>query len=390
RLTELEKVRAAQASLSDENIGKLSERLAGIEEQNVMAEKAREQIRTEGRTTTDALADRLGTVEQQNAEVARAIDQNRNAAGILADRTAALERISIEFQQAQAQLNSDTAALSEGLKSMDERVREQSVLSTEQMAQMAKRLEAVAIQLADLESATAAEARQMLAVRATTDDRLNVLESREAQVSRLTELTDQLTLLGEQVTERVDAQASDFERLATRLETAEAGLQSFQEAPPGWGEALDRKVRYVADELTPRVDEQAKELEAVAKGLEAVRDNPEVLQLSDRINTLGTNMVQRLDDIETRVETVETDSRAVGKAAEQRYSDMTRQLEILGKTVPESVDTLARAADMLRLRFKDLGERIVLLEKIQKAESTELRQRFNDLSKALSELNAGQ
>ncbi|MFQ5509977.1 MAG: hypothetical protein ACE5FN_11680, partial [Leptospirillia bacterium] len=81
RLTELEKVREAQASLSDENIGKLTGQLASIQQrieqqQDVAASEERAAVRQKMDADNIAIADRLTELEKVREAQASLSDEN--------------------------------------------------------------------------------------------------------------------------------------------------------------------------------------------------------------------------------------------------------------------------------------------------------------------------
>jgi hypothetical protein len=59
---------------------------------------------------------------------------------------------------------------------------------------------------------------------------------------------------------------------------------------------------------------------------------------------------------------------------------------LLGEEMPGRVDDLTKVVGALRGHLQQVGERIALLETIQKQEASDLRERFNALSKALAEI----
>lgn len=219
------------------------------------------------------------------------------------------------------------------------------------------------------------------------NERVIGLEQQEAQLTRLAELTDQLTLLGVQVTERLDAQTSDFQRISARLDRVEGGVELFQQAPPPWGDQLDQKVSYLADELAPQVDRHDRSILKLAGNQEMQRNSLRYDVLSDRLNTLGTELVQRLDRMDGQIADMERAEAMAEHTKQNQVASLRARLDVLGGEVPEAVDRVSRNVQTLLAHLEQVSQRIRLLETIQKSESAELRERLNTLSEAISDLN---
>jgi chromosome segregation ATPase len=358
-----------KAQLSETQAAALDQRLAAAEQQ--AADNAA--LQAELTRKVGEVSDRMAGIATAQTEGAT---QATGAVQTLAGRLAALE-------QADVDASASAQALAARLDALEKRDAEDRVAQQRLVTQV----DLIAQRMGDL---VAAQADRPAGDPAELEARLSRLEGGEGQVERLAQLTDQLTLLGSQVTERLDAQAGDFTRLAARLDRIEQGVTGFQEAPPPWGEALDKKVSFLADELTPRVDTQGRELTAMAQTLAANQEagTENVTRLSDRIDTLGTSLVQRVEGLETRVKEAEAaaDARVKGDLPPDLEA-VNRRLDVLGKEMPKRVDDLTEVVGALRGHMRQVGERISLLETIQKQEASDLRERFNALSTALAEIS---
>lgn len=348
---------ARQASLSEQAAADLAKRLTALEAGENQAADARRRLEE----ATQALATRLGTVSNAQTAQANQVAANVEDAGRIAVRLDALEKGGVDAAETRRRLASE-------------------------LGRLADRLVAV--------EGGAAATDQLQAAVNGLDARLAAMEGAGGRVQRLAELTDQLSVLGQQVTQRLDAQATDFVRLAARIDRMESGVEAFQDAPPEWGKALDQKVTFLADQITPRVDTQSKELTALASTLAATRDQADQREaaFSDRLNTLGTSLVRRVDTLEGRVADVEKvppGTAAPDPDVNARLESLGRQVDVLGGKLPGQVDTLTDLVAQLRVHLDRVGERITLLETIQKQDSADLRERFNALSAALGELSAG-
>jgi chromosome segregation ATPase len=347
RMADLAAGQADKAQVSETQATALETRLAAAEKRaadNAVAQAALAQ-------TVKAVSDRMAGVA--TAQTAGATEAT-GAVQTLSARLAALEQRDTEAREAQQRL----------------------------MGQV----DVIAQRVGDL---VAAQAEHKGEDPAALEARLSKLEGGKGQVERLAQLTDQLTLLGTQVTERLDAQASDFTRLAARLDRIDEGVKGFQEAPPPWGEALDKKVSFLADELTPRVDTQGRELTAMAQTLAKTQeaDQQNAAHLSERIDALGTSVVQRVESLDARVSEAEKAADARAKAqVPPDLEAVNKRLDVLGKEMPGRVDDLNKVVGTLRGHLQQMGERIALLETIQKQEAADLRKRFNALSSALAEI----
>lgn|GEM_PF-2462825 len=394
-LEERDAARAEAARRGDERLVSVVDRMAELGTAQGQADKAR----AADAEAAAALATRVAALEAARTEAAATrATVSEQAAKELAGRLTALERADAEAARSRAALGEQVRNAAAALEAV-----------TAQAGQAAGAATATAARLDALEQggAESARARDRLAERMSAldgrlaalekgdlDTRMARLEGAGGQIQRLGELTDQLALLGSQVTERLDAQASDFARLAARIDRAEQGVEGFQEAPPEWGAALDKKVTFLADELTPRVDTQSRELTALAGTVAAVREQSESQSdvFSDRINTLGTSLVQRMDGLEERVTDVEKAGPPPGgaPAVQARLDTLGRQVDVLGREVPGRVDDLGTAVARLSDQLERVGQRIALLETIQKQDAADLRERFNALSAALADVARAQ
>jgi len=403
-----------QAALAQDAAGALDTRLATLEQGDAERVKAQQE-----------LADRIAAITERLARLAEAGDQARTAqatvseqaAADLGERLRALEAEETQAAEARRRLEEASQALAARLSQVSDAQTAQVgqvVAGTEGAARLAARLDSLeqggvdaaenrrqlASQMGQLVDRVvaveqgAAEPDKLQAALDDLDARVARMEGAGGRVERLAELTDQLSVLGQQVTQRLDAQATDFTRLAARMDRMESGVEAFQQAPPEWGKALDEKVSFLAGEITPRVDTQGKELSALATTLAATREQADLrdAQMSDRVNTLGTSLVQRVDALDGRVTDVEKAPPGPVTADPEvraRVETLGRQVNVLGERLPGQVDTLTDTVAQLRAHMDRVGERIALLETIQKQDSADLRERFNALSAALGELSGG-
>jgi chromosome segregation ATPase len=359
---------AERAALSEDAAGQLAAQMDALRAQDAAGVQARQRLQEQ----VTGLADRLaGLSAGQAADQAERAALSADAAGRLEARVAAVEAANARAADRTAALErQDNAAAAE---------RQQLALQVSAAADAASRPpQAVQAALADL------------------DRRVAEMEGGSGRIQRLAELTDQLGVLGSQVTERLDAQASDFTRLAARLDRLQEGVEGFQAAPPPWGEALDQKVTFLADEVAPRVDTQNRELAAIADTVAAGRERNdlEIARANERVNALGTSLVERIEGLEGRVARAEQSAGAasgapIDAAGREEVEALSRRVDVLGREVPARVDRLTDLVGQLRDHLERVGERIALLETIQKEESNDLRERFNALSSALSELERG-
>jgi len=395
---------AAQQAAADTGMEKLDQRLASLEAGAAQDTQGRQQLAEQVRALTDrvagiqtdlaagrrdqtqltetqaaALDARLAAAEKRAADNAAALGQVSQQVGAVSDRMAG---IATAQTAGATEATGAVQTLSGRLAALEQSDAEARAAQERLIAQV----DLMGRRVADMVAADAADKGP---APADLEARIARLEGGKGQVERLAQLTDQLTLLGNQVAQRLDAQAGDFTRLAGRLDRVEQGVQGFQDAPPPWGEALDKKVSFLADELTPRVDTQGRELTAMAQTLaanqEAVGQNG--TRLSERIDTLGTSLVQRVEGLEIRVKDAEAG--AARRSDTQAAPDLTavnRRLDVLGKEMPGRVDDLTRVVGTLRDQLRQVGERISLLETIQKQEAADLRERFNALSSALADI----
>lgn len=383
RLSSLEAGAAKDAQgrqqLGDQMTG-LTAQVAALTGQ-VAALSAGQQDKTQvSETQAAALEGRLAAAEKQAAESAAAMGQLSQkvdeAVGRMAGIATAQTAGATEATGAVQTLAGRLAALEKS--DADARAAERRLTA---------QVDLIAQRVGDL---AASEAAQKGADVPALEARVAHLEGGKGQVERLAQLTDQLTLLGSQVTERLDAQAGDFTRMAGRLDRIEKGVQGFQDAPPPWGEALDKKVSFLADELTPRVDTQGRELTAMAQTLATGQEaeGQSNSKLAERIDTLGTSLVQRVEGLEARVKDAEAAADARAKAqVPPDLEAVNRRLDVLGREMPKRVDDLTQVVGALRGHLQQVGERISLLETIQKQEAADLRERFNALSTALGEIS---
>lgn len=376
-------------------------RLSNLEAGAAQGAQGRQQLADQVRMLTDRMAG-LAAGQQDKAQL------SETQAAALAGRLAAAEKQAADNAATQAALAQQVAAVTDRMSGIATAQTEGATQATGVVQTLSGRLEALERRDAEARAAqqrliaqvdliaqrvgdlAAAQADDKGANPAEMEARLTRLEGGEGQVERLAQLTDQLTLLGSQVTERLDAQAGDFTRLAGRLDRIEQGVTGFQEAPPSWGEALDKKVSFLADELTPRVDTQGRELTAMAQTLAANQEagSQNAARLSERIDTLGTSLVQRVEGLETRVKEAEASAQARAQGdLPPDLEAVNRRLDVLGKEMPKRVDDLTRVVNALRGHLEQVGERISLLETIQKQEASDLRERFNALSTALAEIS---
>jgi hypothetical protein len=148
--------------------------------------------------------------------------------------------------------------------------------------------------------------------------------------------------------------------------------------------------------VAPRVDTQNRELAAIADTVAAGRERNdlEIARANERVNALGTSLVERIEGLEGRVARAEQSAGAasgapIDAAGREEVEALSRRVDVLGREVPARVDRLTDLVGQLRDHLERVGERIALLETIQKEESNDLRERFNALSSALSELERG-
>jgi len=392
--------RETRAQASGADLEKVDLRLANLEGDAAKGVQGRQQLADQVTLLTDRMAG-LAAGQQDKAQL------SQTQAASLEARLAAAEQKAAANAAVQAELAQKVGEVSDRMAGIATAQTEGATQATGEVQTLSGRL--AALEKSDAESRAAQQRLNaqvaLLAERVGTlvateagrggedpkalEERLSRLEGGKGQVERLAQLTDQLAVLGSQVTERLDAQATDFTRLAGRLDRIEQGVEGFQGAPPPWGEALDKKVSFLADELTPRVDTQGRELTAMAQTLainqEATTENAS--RLSERVDTLGTSLVQRVEGLETRVKEAEAAADARAKAqVPPDLEAVNRRLDVLGKEMPGRVDDMARVVNALRGHLQQMGERIALLETIQKQEASDLRERFNALSTALAEI----
>jgi chromosome segregation ATPase len=383
---------AAQAELT-KRMGEVTDRIAGL----ATGQQDKAQV---SETQAAALDARLAAAEKRAAENAAAQAQLSQKVGEVADRMAGVATAQTQGAtqatgavqtlagrlEALERHDADAAVASQTLAGRVDALEKQDAEARAAQQRLIGQVDLIAQRMGDLVAAQAAHKGEDPAA---LEARVTKLEGGKGQVERLAQLTDQLTLLGTQVTERLDAQAGDFTRLAARLDRIEQGVKGFQDAPPPWGEALDKKVSFLADELTPRVDTQGRELTAMAQTLAKAQeaDQQNTTRLSERIDTLGTSVVQRVEALDARVTDAEKAADARAKAqVPPDLAAVNKRLDVLGKEMPGRVDDLTQVVSALRGHLQQMGERISLLETIQKQEASDLRERFNALSTALSEI----
>ncbi len=355
-----------------DQVAMLTDRVAGL----TAGQQAKTQV---SETQATALETRLAAAEKRAADNATAQAALAQTVKEVSDRMAG---VATAQTAGATEATGAVQTLSARLAALEQRDAE----AREAQRRLMGQVDVIAQRVGDL---VAAQAEHKGEAPAELEARLSKLEGGKGQVERLAQLTDQLTLLGTQVTERLDAQASDFTRLAARLDRIDEGVKAFQEAPPPWGEALDKKVSFLADELTPRVDTQGRELTAMAQTLAKTQeaDQQNAAHLSERIDALGTSLVQRVESLDARVSEAEKAADARAKAqVPPDLEAVNKRLDVLGKEMPGRVDDLNKVVGTLRGHLQQMGERIALLETIQKQEAADLRKRFNALSSALAEI----
>jgi chromosome segregation ATPase len=393
---------AERAVLSEDAAGQLATQMDALKARDAAGAQARQRLQEQ----VTGLADRLAALSAgQAADQAERAALSEDAAGRLEARVAAVEAANAQAAADRGKLVGQIGDVVDRLAAVttaqQQAADRAAALERQDNAAAAERQQ-LALQVSAAADAASRPPEGVRTALADLERRVAEMEGGSGRIQRLAELTDQLGVLGSQVTERLDAQASDFTRLAARLDRLQEGVEGFQAAPPPWGEALDKKVTFLADEVAPRIDTQNRELAAIADTVAAGRERNdlELSRANERVNALGTSLVERIEGLEGRVARAEQTAEAAGgaggvggapidAAGREEVEALSRRVDVLGREVPARVDRLTDLVGQLRDHLERVGERIALLETIQKEESNDLRERFNALSAALSELERG-